>query len=242
MSGSPAEPVRFTPSTPDPPDPLQAPPDPAESASARRPDTDAIGRPVGGFLANVPSIKATGFQSAADDIAKLLKENRLARAELDRRLPASDLQFLGKQLAASSWVPLDTYIRVLEILIEKEAAGMPVEDYLRERGRRAGARLHKLGIYGQFNASVHTYGERVGTITSSMSAVLHNFSRWSYQSSGAFHFELIVEDAVDYPDYLRYVTEGFTEYLGENLPGGQKIRIRSERVSPDKIVFKGGPA
>jgi len=195
---------------------------------------------VGGFLANVPSIKATGFQSAADDIAKLVKAGRLTQAELERRLPAPDLTFLGKQLAASSWVPMETYIRVLEILIEKESTGA-VEDYLRERGRRAAARLHKLGIYGQFNASVHTYGERVGTVTSSMSAVLYNFSKWSFESLGPFEFQLTVEEAEAYPDYLRYVAEGFTEYLGENLPGGQKLAITSERVSRDRIVFKGRP-
>ncbi|HTO69623.1 MAG TPA: hypothetical protein VMR31_07150 [Myxococcota bacterium] len=195
-------------------------------------------RPHGGLLANVPSIKATGFQSAADDLGKLVAAGRISRQDMERRLHPSDLPFLGKQLAASSWVPIETYVRVLDILVELEAGG-DVEGYLRERGRRAGARLHKLGIYSQFNASVETYGERVGNVTTSMTAVLYNFSRWSYVPIEPYEFQLVVEDATHYPEYLRFVAEGFTEYLGEALPGGAKMAISSERVTRDKIVFKG---
>jgi len=56
-----------------------------------------------------------------------------------------------------------------------------------------------------------------------------------------YEFQLVVDDATAYPEYLRFVAEGFTEYLGENLPGagGRKLSITSERVRPDRIVFKG---
>jgi len=193
---------------------------------------------AGGLL--VPSIKATGFQSAADDLGKLLESGRISRAEVEKRLRPADLPFLGKQLAASSWVPIETYVRVLDILIDCEAKGQ-VEEYLRERGRRAGARMHKMGIYSQFNASVETYGERVGTISTTMTAVLYNFSRWSYVPVEPYEFQLVVDDAEPYPEYLRFVAEGFTEYLGEHLPGAgrRKVTITSERVRHDKIVFKG---
>ena len=74
-----------------------------------------------------------------------------------------------------------------------------------------------------------------------MTAVLYNFSRWSYVPVEPYEFQLVVDDAEPYPEYLRFVAEGFTEYLGEHLPGagGRKLTITSERVRHDKIVFKG---
>ena len=190
-------------------------------------------------MPQVPSIKATGFQSAADDLAKLVESGRLTRLELETRLEPGDLPYLGKQLAASSWVPIATYMRALDVLIELEG-GRDVERYLRERGRRAAERLHKMGLYGQFEASVETWGHRVGTITVTMGAVLYNFSRWRFESDAENKsFQTIVDDARDYPDHLRAVGEGFIQYLAQNLLTGAKVEVTSERLSPDRIIFRG---
>jgi len=187
----------------------------------------------------VPSIKATGFQSAADDLEKLVASGRLTRAQLEEKLDPSDLQYLGKQLAASSWVPVATYLRVLEILIAVEA-GRDVTHYLRERGRRAAERLHKMGLYGQFDASVETWGHRVGTITVTMGAVLYNFTKWTFESDvETSAFRTTLDEATDYPDHLIAIGEGFIEYLSEHLLPGRKIAISGKRVSASRIVFSG---
>ena len=187
----------------------------------------------------VPSIKATGFQSAADDLMKLVDSGRMSREELEEQLEPQDLPYLGKQLAASSWVPIATYTRVLEILIAREG-GRDVTRYLHDRGWRAAERLHKLGLYGQFDATVETWGHRVGTITATMGAVLYNFSHWSFESdieNGVF--TTTVDDAPYYPDYLRVVGEGFIHYLAQHLLPGMKVEVTSERTSPDQVVFRG---
>lgn len=187
----------------------------------------------------VPSIKATGFQSAADDLARLVAAGRLTRAELAARLEPGDLQYLNKQLAASSWVPVATYGRALAILIELEA-GPDVNAYLRARGKRAAERLHKMGLYGQFEATVETWGYKVGTITATMGAVIYNFTKWSFASdpeNGSF--QTTVDDARDYPDALLAVGEGFIEYLAENLLPGRKVEVTSQRLTADRIVFRG---
>jgi len=93
-------------------------------------------------MAQPPSIKATGFQSAADDLKKLVDAGRISRAEVEARLRVEDLRFLDKQLAATTWVPIDTYARLVQILIEVEANG-PAEAYLHARGTRAAQRLHR---------------------------------------------------------------------------------------------------
>ena len=190
-------------------------------------------------MAVVPSIKATGFQSAADDLAKLVAAGRLTRSQVESRLDPSDLAYLDKQLAASSWVPIATYARVLDLLISIEG-GDDVDAYLRGRGNRGAARMHKLGLYGQFEASVETWGVKVGTITATMGAVIYNFSKWSFEAdpdSGAF--ETTMAEAPDYPDALRLVGEGFIQYLAEHLLPDRKVEVSSERVSRDKIVFRG---
>ena len=187
----------------------------------------------------VPSIKATGFQSAADDLAKLVAAGRLSRLELEARLQKGDLQYLDKQLAASSWVPIATYQRALGLLIELESGG-DVKGYLRVRGKRAAARLHKMGLYGQFEATVETWGAKVGTITATMGAVLYNFTKWSFESfpdDGSFQTTL--SEARDYPEELLPVGEGFIQYLAENLLPDRKVQVTSERVTPDRIVFRG---
>ena len=190
-------------------------------------------------MAVVPSIKATGFQSAADDLAKLVAAGRLTRRQLEKRLEPGDLVYLDKQLAASSWVPIETYARVLDLLTELEGGG-DVGAYLRGRGKRAGARLHKLGLYGQFEANIETWGVKVGAITATMGAVLYNFTKWSFEADPeAGAFETTLSEAPNYPDALRLVGEGFIEYLAENLLPDHKVEVTSERVAADKIVFRG---
>jgi hypothetical protein len=195
-------------------------------------------------LPAVPSIKATGFQSAADDLAKLLASQKLTRAELEKRLHSGDLQYLGKQLAASSWVPIATYARALDVLIALEG-GSDVDAYLRGRGKRAAARLHKMGLYGQFEATVETWGAKVGTITATMGAVLYNFTKWSFESDpDTGSFETTLAEARDYPEALRAVGEGFIQYLAEHLMPDRKVEVTSEdgANSAASIVFRGRSA
>ena len=188
-------------------------------------------------VARVPSIKATGFQSAADDLARLVADGRLSRADLEARLQSSDFPYLDKALAASSWVPIETYVRVGAILVEIEGGGDP-RAYFRARGLRAGERLHKAGIYKQFDASVDAWGKRAGTLATTISAVLYNFTRWSFEArKDRQGFEITVEDALELPDYLRFVGEGLIEYMSRQMSPGRKPRVSSERVTPDKIVY-----
>jgi len=188
-------------------------------------------------MADVPSIKATGFQSAADDIARLVSAGRLSRADLEARLPEGDRAYLSKQLAASSWVPIATYVRVAAILVELEGKG-DAPGYFRARGRRAAERLHKAGVYRQFDASVETWGKRAGSIATTMSSVLYNFTRWTFEAMpGRGGFEIRIDGAREFPDALRFVGEGFIEYISRHQSGRKKVEVSSERASPDRIVY-----
>ncbi len=185
----------------------------------------------------VPSIKATGFQSAADDLKLLLNAGRVTRAQLEARLRPEDFPYLDRALAASSWVPVATYVRIGGILCDIEGKG-DARAYFRARGRKAAERLHKAGLYKQFETSVETWGKRAGTMATTLAAVLYNFTKWSHEAlSDRQGFRLTVDDARLFPDYLRYVGEGTAEYMSELMARGRKVQVTSERVGPDKIVY-----
>jgi hypothetical protein len=185
-----------------------------------------------------PSIKATGFQSAADDLARLVETGRISAEELEARLPLGDFAYLNKSLAASSWVPIETYVRVGAILVELEGAGDP-QAYFRARGLRAGERLHKVGIYRQFDASVETWGKRAGTLATTLTAVLYNFTRWTFEAKEERGgFQITVEGAREFPDYLRFVGEGFIEYISRHQSRGRNVLVSSTRPTPDRVVYE----
>ena len=190
-------------------------------------------------MAQPPSIKATAFQPAADDLNRLIETGKISREEVEARLRAEDLRYLDKQLAATTWVPIDGYRRVVEILIELEAGGSTPEVYLHNRGVRAAQRLHKAGLYRQFEASSETWGNRVGKIAVTMAAVLYNFTKWSFElGSERGLFTITVDEAAEFPDVARYTAQGYIEYTSRIVSGGNE-RVTSERPSPGRIVFKG---
>ena len=167
-----------------------------------------------------------------------MESGRLPRAELAARLERDDLRFLDKQLAASTWVPIATYRRVVELLIELEAEGAP-EPYLHGRGVRSAERLHKIGLYRQFEASSDTWGARVGKIATTMAAVIYNFTSWTFEiGSGTATSGSWSDEAGDFPEIARYTTQGFIEYTSKVVSGGD-VRVTSERPTPGRVVFKG---
>ena len=189
-------------------------------------------------MSKTPSIKATGFQSAAEDLQKLVEAGTLPRAELEARLSPEDLRYIDKQLAASTWVQMATYRRIVELLVELEATGS-AESYLHERGLRAGERLHKAGLYRQFEASTDVWGNRVGKIATTMAAVIYNFTRWTFEmAEDQRTFRIVVDEAEDFPEVARFTTQGFIEYTSRAVSGGFE-RVKSERVKPGRIVFTG---
>lgn len=190
-------------------------------------------------MAQPPSIKATGFQSAADDLNRLIETGKLSREEVEARVQAGDLRYLDKQLAATTWVPIDTYRRVVEILIEIEAGGTAPEVYLHNRGVRAAQRLHKAGLYRQFDASSETWGNRVGKIATTMAAVLYNFTKWSFElGHERGTFTITVDEAAEFPDVARYTAQGYIEYASRVVSGGNE-RVTSQRPLPSRVLFKG---
>jgi len=188
-------------------------------------------------LRTIPSVKAAFFQLAADEVARLLESGRLARAALDEYLQPQDWQYLGKRHALTSWIPVATQARLIEVLVALEGGGNP-QEYLRCLGACAAVDLRKAGVYQQFEAKSAKWGSGVGRIFATFGAVAYNFSRWSYEEGSAeAHGRILVDEARDFPECLRFTSEGFITYLWQNALDRKGVAIRSERVTRDRIVF-----
>lgn len=188
----------------------------------------------------IPSIKGTAFESARDDIHRLLAEGRLSREELEVALTAEDLRILEQKVSPSTWYPIATYARVIDLLIEKEARGDP-ESYLLERGAKSAERLSRAGIYQQLHLSSERIGVRVGHIITSLAPAIYNFTRWRFEPEGQLQFTIWVEEASAFPEVSRFTTQGFVERVSTQT-SGVPMRVESDRPSPDLIVYRAQPA
>jgi hypothetical protein len=183
------------------------------------------------------SIKATLFQVVADDVARLLAAGTFTQAELERRLDPSDLRYLGKQLAVSSWVPMATFVRVMNAALD--LARVPDRDaFMRAGGAVTAARLRETGIYRQFEVMNEPWSVRVGKILSTLGAVHYNFTRWTFEEGeGDVAFRVTATDATDLPEMLRIATEGYIAHLWASHADQTEIVVTSRRVTPDRIEF-----
>jgi hypothetical protein len=71
-----------------------------------------------------------------------------------------------------------------------------------------------------------------------VSGALYNFMEWRpVLTSDPRLFSLEVTEATEWPECLRLATEGFIQFLAERAAEGRPVQVRSERATPDRIVF-----
>lgn len=186
-------------------------------------------------------VKGTAIESVIADVNRLLEEGRLSRDALDARLPAADLQLLETKISPALWYPFASYGRLMELLFEVE--GRRSTEYLIERGRRAADRVRATGIYAQLKGNWSNWGDRVGTILATLGPAMYKDTQWRITMNGvaerAVTFRLDVDCPAEFPDICRWPTQGFIEYMARMYAGDNKVRMKSERASPERMVFLG---
>jgi hypothetical protein len=184
-----------------------------------------------------PSIKATTFQKVADDLRELVAKGDVSRPEIEARLPASDLAWLDASHPPTAWIPIGTYERAVELLVELVAADRR-EVYLVERGAQAAERLSALGIYAQLDATTEHLGPRIGTIIVSVARMIFNFGEWRFVPLRDLGFEIHVVDAAAMPEVARLAVQGFVQYVARRATG-TAMQVSSLRPRPDLVVIRG---
>jgi len=186
-------------------------------------------------------VKGTAIDSVVCDVNRLLDEGRLSRDALEARLSAPDLALLETKIVPALWYPYASYGRLMELLFEVE--GRRSTEYLLERGRRAADRVRATGLYAQLKGDWSNWGDRVGTILATLGPAMYKDTQWRIQIHGvaerAVTFRLEVDCPAEFPDVCRWPTQGFIEYIATMYSGDNKVRMTSERVSPERMVFVG---
>jgi hypothetical protein len=200
-------------------------------------------------MAAIPSIKGVIFVRAAEDLLKLLGENRTSWRELERRLPASDVAALRQPPNPGGWYDVQTYGRLLELLREIEGGGSL--EYLRERGSRSASALIQAGIYpqmeylsrtqaaqqGDAEARFQAFGRDLRLLTSLHSSIL-NFSKQTpvVDPEHPRRYRLDITEADPMPESLCWTTDGFINRMASQHGVGDLWRW--SRTRPDLVVFR----
>jgi hypothetical protein len=96
------------------------------------------------------------FQVIADEVNQPVRSRRISQADLEQKLDPGGLKFLGKNLAVSSWVPIEVSTRLLQLLFEASGRS-DLREYMRERGRTNAQRLKEAGLGSRASAPHPTH-------------------------------------------------------------------------------------
>jgi len=199
-----------------------------------------------GVPVSEPSIKGAAFQAVPADVNRLLEQGRLSPEELEVRLTADDLGILAEKILPGRWYPIETYKRLLDLLVEFEGGGQ-AEQYLMKRGVDAAKRILAMGIYDHLEAarraverSPSDWCAQVGRVMITLSNAMFSFSQWKFVAyrDSSNPFSIHVSDAEDIPDTTRILLQGFIEHVFNQFSDAP-TRVTSSRPSPESIEYQG---
>jgi hypothetical protein len=191
-----------------------------------------------------PAIKGSAFDLAATDLRGLIECGKVRRDEVEAALEAKDIELLDAKISPSAWIPIETYARIVELLLRYEGHGDPA--YLRARGARAAERAFDSGLYAQLRHSTaigalteesgdDVFTERDGRLMASISGAIFNFGTWTFRDTTR-GYEVEVADSAALPDVARSAIEGFLEVMTERT-SRREVRVLSRRTTRDVVVF-----
>ena len=184
---------------------------------------------------STPSVKGSIFASVVADLKAAVADGRLSPDDLEGELGGKDRALMDSVVTAVSWMPIATYGRMLDLLAKVDGAGRR-EAYLRERGARAAERLLS-GTYGSFDSGKSSWGRRAGEMMVGIAGVLYNFTKWSFAEKGNDTWEIVANEAKDFPDAAAHTAHGFLQWYLDRTSDG-KVRAVLTRPSPDTVLFR----
>ncbi len=180
------------------------------------------------------AVKGSAFLSVQADVRRLVDAGQIDLDEVAADLSDKDRGCLDAYVTPVTWVPMETYGRLLALLARVEGGKDPIA-YLRKRGREAARRLLG-GAYQGFAKASGALDLRGIQIVIGVARMLYNFMTWEARTLPDQSFEITVREAADYPDAALHTAEGFLELYGE-LTTGVVPTVMSERQAPGEIVI-----
>jgi hypothetical protein len=190
------------------------------------------------------SIKGTAFLLARRDVLALVETGRLSRVALERRLQAEDLSFLDANPMPTSWYPVETYDRLLRVLMDIEGGGET--SYLVQRARKGMEALMRGGIYKQLEraeAVAREQGdgwfERTGHILATLPTAFFDKGSWRLsRDERKKMFTLEGSGLEKLPQNVAHIVQGAVEYAAEQLIESP-VRVAVQRTRDGRVVFVG---
>jgi hypothetical protein len=201
---------------------------------------------MGGVPVSDSSIKGAAFQSVPADVNRLLEQGRLSPRELEARLTPDDIRILREEVLPGSWYSIETYKRLLALLVEFEGERKP-ERYLIKRGVDAAKRILAMGIYDHLEAahravkrSPRDWCAQVGRVMITLSNAMFSFSQWKFvaHEDERRPFSIHVSDAGAIPDTTRILLQGFIEHVFNQFSDAP-TRVMSSRPTAESIEYQG---
>jgi hypothetical protein len=200
-------------------------------------------------MSDVPSIKGSIFGRGVEDLLKLVADEQISRAELERRLEPGDLVHLDEPISPFGWYDVQTYGRILDLL--REIAGAGSNLYLQERGARSAEALINAGVYQQMEYLTRTklasaigdkerfeaFGRDLKLLVSMHGNIL-NFGKQISRVDPEYgdRYLLEISEAEAYPEPLCWTTEGLINRMAKqhDMPNLWEWN----RPQPDLVVFR----
>lgn len=189
-----------------------------------------------------PRVKGTIVLGVVAALRKLRRSGQLSAAQLAARLSGPALELLERKIEFASWYPMRLFRELVEFEWDEVAKRDP--DYARRSGELSADHQAATGRYQQLDSAgrtrkVETSGalvlqaRLVTTVTSAFYSFLE--TRVAIDPARPDRLEIVYTNAAEFPEPLRYATEGFMNRINERQ--GSSRRWQSERTAPDRIVF-----
>lgn len=200
-------------------------------------------------MSDVPSIKGRIFARGAEDLRKLITDGRISWREVERRLPAGDIEILRQRMNAGGWYDVQVYGRLLELLKEVEGGGR--NEYLRKRGAGSAEALIQAGIYPQMEYLNRTQAAKEGDpesrfqafgrdlrLLTSLHASILNFGVQTpvVDPDTPHRYMLEITEASPMPESLCWTTDGFMNRMSSQHE--MTDLWRWERPSRDRVLYR----
>ena len=176
-------------------------------------------------------------------LRKLRRSGNIEDEQFSARLSGAALSLLGQKIEIGRWYPMAVFAELVDF--EWEMAGARDPEYARQSGCKSAEILFQSGRYQQLEfarragkaESRDALIRRMKLITT-ITSTLYNYLEVSVGIDAARSNELQItyDNAAEFNEALRYSSEGFMN--GINAIQGSSRRWTSERVAPDRVVFR----
>jgi hypothetical protein len=187
--------------------------------------------------ATEPSVCGLIFQYAVEQLRVLSDEGWVCEKELGRVFEPRDYAQLYGEISPDHWYPVVSLGRFLDVLQARICGGDP--SALAQHSQEMAKDVLDSAKGELFVAEARMRGADAGQmVLACAQGEALNFSRWHFEGKSVSDFRLLVSEAGAIGEAVRFAVQGVLQLVFSRI-AGIPIRVLSERVSGDSILYRG---